>query len=72
MVVPVSPARRYPEGMEQEQSATRGQGRELLARAGIVVTDEGVARAKEQLDEVQRGTDWDALRARFGLASKTA
>lgn len=49
--------------------------RELLASVGIVVTDEGVERARRELRaaEARRNPDaLNALRERIGLPPKTA
>lgn len=59
-----------------EQDTGRGQGvRELLASVGILVTDEGVERARRELRaaEARRNPDaLNALRERIGLPPKTA
>lgn len=64
------PARRYLEGMEQENG--EHEDRYFDPALQMTVTHSGKARAREQLEAAQRGTDWAALRARVGLAPKRA
>jgi hypothetical protein len=48
---------------------------ELLAAAGITVTEEGKARARRRLDEhaaAMTPERWNALRAQVGLPPKTS
>lgn len=48
---------------------------ELLAAAGITVTEEGKARARRELDEFDRRWTperWAALRAKLGLPPKSS
>jgi hypothetical protein len=58
-----------------EQNASQESVTELLASAGIVVTDEGRARARRRLAESRARHDpakFEALRRQFGLPPRTA
>ena len=65
--------RPYPDVMEQDTN--QESMTELLAHAGIVVTDEGLARARRRLAEARARRDpakLEALRRQFGLGSPPA
>jgi hypothetical protein len=73
MTVPVLPVQRYSEAMEQD--ASQESMTELLAHAGIVVTDEGRARARRRLAEANARRDpakLEALRRQLGLQPRSA
>lgn len=72
-VLPQAPARRYPEVMEH--TTAQPTMTEVLADMGVVVTDEGRARARTKLQRARDAVDpvkRAALKARLGLTPKSA
>ncbi len=72
MTVPVSPTRRYPEVMAEEQR----EDEVVEYVAGFIpVTDAGKARARAKLDAAaarMTPEKWAALREQFGVRPRTA